>query len=340
LRPSLKSSFGIHRSRVHDRRIAELLLAHRLMPFLIDSANAEDYRDRFGLNATGLWFFGDANGRAATMNPPPAVEAIRNAMVRYPVDVDKYVYAADEVGPYPQLFPRLKEWSRSVHAAGAKTLVTIAPTTDLLDDGSGTGRSAVDIWVLLPKMEQAARGLVRQVLQKGDEVWSYNCLVQDRDSPKWQIDFSPINFRIQPGFLNWSRGMNGLLYWQVDNWNEDPWEDADSFELSGYTYPGEGMLVYPRGGDGVDGPVPSMRLKWLRKGVEDYEYLEMLKQAGRGAWASDVVRAVASDWNSWTHDPATLENARRKLGEELDRLEGEKASVVEPRRRLLVRASQ
>jgi hypothetical protein len=340
LRPSLKSSFGIDRSRIRDRRVAELLLAHRLMPFLIDPARAVEYHDSFGLNATGLWFFGDANVRTWTMNAAPAVEAIQSAMARYPADVETYVYAADEIGRYPQIFPKLKEWSRSVHAAGGKVLVTIAPTTELLDDGSGTGRSAVDIWVLLPKMDRSTHALVQQVLQKGDEVWSYNCLEQDPDSPKWEIDFSPINYRIQPGFLNQSRGMTGVLYWQIDNWKKNPWEDADSFEVGGYTFPGEGMLIYPAVSDWVDGPVPSMRLKWLRKGVEDYEYIEMLKQAGRGAWALDVVREVASDWNSWTHDPATLESARQKLGEELDRLEAASASRGGRPRRLAGRASE
>jgi len=189
-------------------------------------------------------------------------------------------------------------------------------------------------------MDRSTHAFVQQVLQKGDEVWSYNCLELDPDSPKWEIDFSPINYRIQPGFLNQSRGMTGVLYWQIDNWKKNPWEDADSFEEGGYTFPGEGMLIYPAVSDLVDGPVPSMRLKWLRKGVEDYEYIEMLKQAGRGAWALDVVREVASDWNSWTHDPATLESARQKLGEELDRLEAASASRGGRPRRLAGRASE
>jgi len=258
------------------------------------------------------------------MNHAPPVKAIRDAAARYPSDVDKYVYAADEINPCPGLFSTLKQWARNVHEAGAKMLVTVSPTADLLDDGSGTGRSAVDIWVLLPKMERKGRQMVRQVLQKGDEVWSYNCLVQDPDSPKWQIDFSPINYRIQPGFLNQSLGITGLLYWGVDAWNDDPWEDTESYKKGGYSFPGEGMLVYPGAAGGVDGPLPSMRLKWLRKGVEDYEYVEMLKRAGRGAWALDMVRGVASDWNSWTHNPATLENVRRILGGELDRLGAER----------------
>jgi hypothetical protein len=31
------------------------------------------------------------------------------------------------------------------------------------------------------------------------------------------------------------------------------------------------MLVYPGDPVGVPGTVPSMRLKWIRKGVEDHE---------------------------------------------------------------------
>lgn len=37
------------------------------------------------------------------------------------------------------------------------------------------------------------------------------------------------------------------------------------------------MLFYCGKQVGIKRVVPSMKLKWLRKGVEDYEYLEMLK---------------------------------------------------------------
>src|SRR5262249_41352121 len=88
----------------------------------------------------------------------------------------------------------------------------------------------------------------------------------------------------------------------------------------GYTFPGEGMLTYPGEHVGVDGPIPSIRLKALRKGVEDYEYVELLKRAGRGDWAMHLVKEVASDWNSWTRTPAALEGVRQEMGAELDRL--------------------
>ena len=75
------------------------------------------------------------------------------------------------------------------------------------------------------------------------------------------------------------------------------------------------MLVYPGAYVGVAGVVPSMRLKWLREGVEDYEYIELLKRRGRGAWALQTVRGIATDWSNWTQDTGALEAARRILGD-------------------------
>src|SRR5713101_6306556 len=86
--------------------------------------------------------------------------------------------------------------------------------------------------------------------------------------------------------------------------------------LSGW---GEAPLVYPGNAVGVQGTVPSMRLKWIRKGAEDYEYVELLKKRGRGAWALSIVRQVATDFQNWSGDPAAIERARRMMGEALSR---------------------
>ena len=155
---------------------------------------------------------------------------------------------------------------------------------------------------------------------KGDQIWSYNGLVQDSYSPKWQIDFDPINFRIQPGFISQSLGLKGLLYWRVDLWSQDPWTEVNVAAFS--TYPGEGMLVYPGAKVGIQGVAPSMRLKWLRDGVEDYEYIELLKKTGQGPWALKVAADVGADWSHWTRDPNILGLARQKLGSQLDQVQG------------------
>jgi hypothetical protein len=99
---------------------------------------------------------------------------------------------ADEVGACTNLYPMIQAWARNLHAAGVPNLVVMPPTPALFDDGSGTGRSAVDIWAVLPFQYDNNVTYVQQALGKGDSVWSYNALMQDSYSPKWQIDYAPI----------------------------------------------------------------------------------------------------------------------------------------------------
>jgi len=175
--------------------------------------------------------------------------------------------------------------------------------------------------VLLPLMYNNNKGHVQEVLNKGDAVWSYNTLVQDAYSPKWLIDFSPVDFRIQPGFISQSLHLTGMLYWRVDRWGSDPWNNVNNKgTFSSANYPGEGMLVYPGQPVGVKGVVASMRLKWLRDGVQDYDYVEILKEHGKADLAMEIARSVGPDWTNWTRDPNAIEAARRKLGEAINAL--------------------
>jgi hypothetical protein len=43
-----------------------------------------------------------------------------------------------------------------------------------------------------------------------------------------------------------------------------------------------------------------MRLKWLLDGVEDYEYIQILKNFGRVDLALQIARSVGADWTHWT----------------------------------------
>ena len=38
------------------------------------------------------------------------------------------------------------------------------------------------------------------------------------------------------------------------------------------------------------GTLPSLRLKWIREGVEDYEYIELMKKAGKSDAALELAR--------------------------------------------------
>ena len=47
----------------------------------------------------------------------------------------------------------------------------------------------------------------------------------------------------------------------------------------------------------------------------DYDYIELLKQSGKGKEAMEIVRSIATGFTDWEKDPAKVEAARTALGE-------------------------
>ncbi|HFC54271.1 MAG TPA: DUF4091 domain-containing protein [Gammaproteobacteria bacterium] len=231
-------------------------------------------------------------------------------------------------------------------------MVTEQPDPEQPEWGSLQG--FVDIWV--PEFNQIWRdqyrgaGSLRRQLERGDRIWSYAALaylpagwrlahpfttrLKESHPPKWLLDFAPINYRI-PAWLNALAGISGLLYWDTLWWDEgvDVWqeggnyrhEDPDYPEASGTVFNGEGFLIYPGFRDrvGFDGPVPSMRLKWLREAVEDYAYIQLLREAGEWQFARRRIHGFARGVDDWRDDVAALYRARRAMGERLSALHGE-----------------
>jgi Domain of unknown function (DUF4091) len=314
VKPSLQSEFGFweHKSKA---AVVELL-KHKLMPQADDIAPADEREliDRWGLTTLSLPFWSGANEATCKMAPAPPVTEFKAAAAQRQSDLRLSVRYADEIDNCPDLIKPMQQWARHIHQAGLTTAIAMTPTPALYDDGTGSGRSAVDIWIVLPEDYDAAPQRIAEVLKKGDQVWFYTALVQDGYSPKWQIDYAPINYRIPHGFINQSLGLTGVLYWRIDQWTKNPWHDVIAYAQGNEYYPGEGMLVYPGEPVGISGVVPSMRLKWLREGVEDYEYIEILKNRGRGDWALNQSRTVGANWQNWTRSPAELEAVRRQLG--------------------------
>jgi hypothetical protein len=158
-------------------------------------------------------------------------------------------------------------------------------------------------------LEEAA---VKKRLSAGEEVWSYTALCQGRqDTPFWELDFPILNYRI-PMWINWSLNITGLLYWSTTNWSStrDVWTNP-------LTYPDrynmEGSLLYPGMDAGVRGFITSIRLKQIREGLEDYEYLTILTQRRGRAAGEDVVSKIARNWHDWDTDARHLLHARAEI---------------------------
>jgi hypothetical protein len=218
-----------------------------------------------------------------------------------------YVYVIDEPND-AKAYEEVRRRAKMVHAAvpGLKVLCTEQPTPS--DASWGTLVGSVDIWVPLWTLFEEKSVAERQ--KAGEEVWSYTALCQGKpggDAPYWEIDFPLLNYRI-PAWTSRRYGLTGLLYWTMVYWTAgDVWANPLTYNR---LYNGEGSLFYPGGDAGIEGPVPSMRLKALRDGLEDYEYLLLAGDAGLEKAAS-----MASSWATWETQPWKLSAAREELAQ-------------------------
>jgi hypothetical protein len=315
LRPTLGSSFGIW--DVPRRQASSLLLRNRLQPGAVLPRDVGALRP-LGLTAAGLPFWSGADRSTCSFDPPPSASAVQEAARSLGSGLQLYDYTADEVDNCADTVDSLRAWGRALHAAGVQQLATATPSAALMDDG--TGRPAVDIWALGPTMMQAGQAYLPAVRAAGGQIWTYTALVPDPAAPIWTLDEPLINERILPGFLGHALGATGVLYWRIDGFGDgDPWTVAASSETGGEEYPGDGQLVYPGEAVGLQGVVPSLRLKALRDGEEDYELLGLAQRAGIGARVDAIAGGVARNWDTWSRDPRVLERARIRIGNLLAR---------------------
>ena len=224
----------------------------------------------------------------------------------------------------------------------------------------GSLHGFVDIWVphfnaVMLDMQRNNPAIPAR-LDAGDQMWSYTALsyvpgkstgeLLDAHPPKWLIDFAPINYRI-PAWLNALHGISGLLYWNTLWWDEgiDVWKQAGNYSHQdksdvknlGEISNGEGLLIYPglHSQIGFDGPVASIRLKWLRESIEDFSYIQLLRDNGEWQFARQQINTFAWSMTNWKNNPQALYRARQAMGEKLEQIfrdkKGKKTDVLTDR---------
>ena len=304
--------------------LAKALMRNKVMSWHDVAADtASDITD-FGLNRSGLdgyYFIGiKCNGSYSNI---PSTGQINIAAANFPAGLGLDLYVADETNDCPSAYTVLKTIGIAAHSANrsVKTMMTInAPDPNLFNEGDG--RSAIDHWVLLDSVQQWPA----LPFTGGGDLWSYtSCNTGSGNTPEWMVDYPPINERIQAGFLNWTQGATGILYYRSDGWTAGntigSWNNVNAASCSGgMSRPGDGIFLYPPAPIASTESAPGIRLKAIRDGIQDYEYAQILKNLGQVSLVNSILPPIATNWASWNHDPDALENARTQLGHLLNQL--------------------
>jgi len=165
-----------------------------------------------------------------------------------------------------------------------------------------------------------------------------NGIVGSLSYPNYDVDAYPVANRIQ----EWDAYRNGLGYDGIPLRTELYYYFTQSFRsyspttnawqgVYAYGNWGDGDLLYP-GTTAMVGTrypiwIPSMRIKYIRDGMQDYEYMNLLYNKGRGAFVSNEIATFIA--NMYTYNPETipargfkgdLPDARYALGEEVHHL--------------------
>jgi glycosyl hydrolase family 123 len=304
--------------------LARALMRNKVMSWVDAATDATSDMTNSGLNRSGLDGYYRLQVKCdGSHTSIPATDQIDAAAANFPRTLALDLYVGDELNDCPNGYPALKTVGARVHAANrnVKTILTVnTPDAKLFDDGQG--RSAIDHWVLLDSMEKWPT----LPFAGGGDLWSYtSCNTGNGNTPEWLVDYPPINERIQAGFLNWTQGATGILYYRADGWTAGnsigSWNNVDTNACgSGLGRPGDGIFLYPPGPIGSTESAPGIRLKAIRDGIQDYEYAQMLKNQGQTSYVEFVLKPIAASWTKWSHDSNELENVRLKFGQQLHQL--------------------
>jgi len=239
-----------------------------------------------------------------------AIGAINRPHVVY------FIYLKDEPND-PEAYEFVRLWGKAIRETKTKVKVMVVEQTLTQNPDWGDLYGAVDIWCSLFPLYDEPTARKRQEL--GEIMWAYTALCQAKKTPWWHIDYPLLHYRL-PCWMSYRYDIKGLLYWGgMSHWSqvEDPWVDPRTYRPGRsdrpLIYNGEGTLVYPARPCGYDGIVPSLRLKALRDGIEDFDYFAILQQAGRGDQALEIVRRLTPSWFAWDPEPEAYEQARREL---------------------------
>jgi hypothetical protein len=261
-----------------------------------------------------------------------------------------YVYWFDEPAPRDYQFvadgmARLKRY-----APDLRRMLTEEPADNVLN-------GLVDIWCPVSFNYNQKEADRRRA--DGDKFWWYVCTGPKAPYCTLFIDHPATELRVWH-WQTWQRNILGTLVWRANYWTssaafpdkpQNPYEDPMGY-VSGYSTPrgvkrywgnGDGRFIYPplaAAEPGKSGPAPviappvsSIRWEMIREGVEDYEYLYLLRErinknrdrltqeeVARYEALLEVPADITKDMTTFTTDPSPIYKRRRAIANAIEAL--------------------
>jgi hypothetical protein len=138
--------------------------------------------------------------------------------------------------------------------------------------------------------------------------------------PSYMID-APATLNRAMEWQSWRERVSGELYYDTTYAfsRGDAW--TNQYYFSGN---GDGTLFYPGTPAKIGGtsqvPVASLRLKMIREGQEDFEYLKLLAAAGDPAMADNEAAGLSPSAYNDVSDPALVDAARHRIALRIEQL--------------------
>jgi hypothetical protein len=249
-------------------------------------------------------------------------------------------YPIDEPGSNTTTWSTFATDSSGLHATDANAQICLTAT--IQDAQSHSAENEIDIFVpVLDQMygrtgsgydgDQRSKYDAWLAAKAGRKLWMYQSCDQHGcgscgtpspgvDYTGWPervIDSSGVQDRAF-GWVAWQEKVTGELYFATDYQLATAWNSNGQCAFSGS---GDGTIFYPGKPSIVGGtkdiPIESIRMKMIREGMEDYEYLAMVQKTN-AALATSVASALFPKAYECAKTPAALEAARDQLFAALD----------------------
>jgi len=200
---------------------------------------------------------------------------------RYAPEVNYFKYMIDEPGPAQYSF--IKEqvgWIKSNPGPGKKMKIQV--TTGYVEDL----KHAIDIWDAYDGVEI---GRLEELRKEGKDYWFYN-----GNRPRYGseiLEGTAVDLRVN-GWIKYLFGINTWFVWESTHWTHNGQGPKGRLQQRIFNEPltfinrhlewgnGDGVLFYPgmmphqeEENRGINRILPSVRLKNIRRGQQDYELL-------------------------------------------------------------------